>query len=117
MLLRAYMCAVPDELDCQSQVCDAAGAVPLHQDVLALEVAVGDGGFALGAVDLRVEVAEAAGGGVGQSEQGLCVQGRLLQEVVQGAVLVIMGDEPQLGAGVSRGHVRRHEAWHKNRRT
>jgi hypothetical protein len=47
---------LPVELDGQAQVSDAAGAVLLHQDVLALQVSVGDGRLALGAVDLRVEV-------------------------------------------------------------
>ena len=39
-----------------TQVGDAALAVPPHQDVAALEVAVGDGGLALRAEDLRVKV-------------------------------------------------------------
>lgn len=34
---------------CQTQVSDAAGAVLLHQDVLGLQVSVGDGGFSCSA--------------------------------------------------------------------
>lgn len=52
----------PVELDGEAEVSDAAGAILLDQDVLALQVSVGDGGFALRPVDLRVQVAEAAGG-------------------------------------------------------
>ena len=49
----------PDEFDGEPQVGDAAGAVLLHQDVLAFEVTVGDGRLALRAEDLGVQVAQA----------------------------------------------------------
>lgn len=45
---------VPVELDGQAEVGDAACAIFLHQDVLAFQVSVGDGRFALRAVDLCV---------------------------------------------------------------
>lgn len=50
----------PVKLDGQAQVSDAAGSVLLDQDVLALQVSVGDGGLPLRAVDFRVKVTEAA---------------------------------------------------------
>ena len=87
---------LPVELDRQAQVGDAAGAVPLHQDVLALQVAVGDGGLALRAVDLRVQVAEARDGGVGQLEQRAHVQRVGAEVVVQRAVLVVVSDQVEL---------------------
>lgn len=86
----------PDELDSQAQVCDAARPVPLHQDVLALEVSVGDGRLPLRAEDLGVKVAEARDGGVGQPQHGSVVQGAGLEVVVQGAVLMAVGDQVQL---------------------
>lgn len=89
----------PVELDGEAQVRDAAGAVLLHQDVLALQVSVGDGGLALRAVDLRVQVAEAAGGGVGESQQRRSVQRVHLQVVVQRAVLMVVCDEEELREG------------------
>lgn len=48
----------PDELDSQAEVGDTARPVPLHQDVLAFQVAVGNGRLPLRAEDLGVEVAE-----------------------------------------------------------
>lgn len=64
-------CAAPVKLDRQSQVCYATEPVLFHQDVFALQVSVRDGRFALRAVDLRVQMAQARYGGVGQFEQGL----------------------------------------------
>jgi len=72
---------------------------------------VGNGGLALGPEDLHVEVDEAADDGGGQAQAGLHVQGHPLQVVVERAVLVVVGDEPELGAGVPRRHVRGDEAW------
>lgn len=100
----------PVELDGEAEVGDAAGAVLLDQDVLALQVAVGDGRLALRAVDLRVQVAEAAGGRVGEPQQRLRVQRGQLQEVVQRAVLVVVGDEEELREGARALNVRRDEA-------
>lgn len=94
-----------------TQVGDAALPVAFHQDVPALQVTVSDGGFALRAKDLHVEVDEAADDGGCQAQAGLHVQGCPLQVVVERAVLVVVGDEPQLGAGVPRGHIGGDEAW------
>lgn len=106
----------PVELDGQAQVGDAAGAVLLHQDVLALQVSVGDGRLALGAVDLRVEVTQAAGGGVGQSQQALGVQRGEPQVVVQGAVLMVVCDEEELGEGPGTLDVCRYETCRREKR-
>lgn len=100
----------PVELDGEAEVGDAAGAVLLDQDVLALQVAVGDGRLPLRAVDLRVQVAEAAGGGVRQPQQGRRVQRGQLQEVAQRAVLVVVGDEEELREGAGAFNVGRDEA-------
>ena len=100
----------PVELDGQAQVGDAAGAVLLHQDVLALEVAVGDGGLALRAVDLGVEVAEAARHRVGQPQQAGGVQAAHAQEVVQRALLVVVRDQEELCQRARALDVRRDEA-------
>lgn len=101
----------PVELDGEAQVGDAAGAVLLHQDVLALQVPVGDGRLALRAVDLGVQVAEAAGSRVGQPQQRRGVQRVDLQEVVQGAVLMVVCDEEELREGARTFNVRCDEAW------
>lgn len=103
-------CTLPNIFHRQPKVCDATRAVFLDQDVLALQVSVGDGRLALGPIDLRVEVAQAAGGRVGQSQQGLGVQRRGPQVVVQGAVLVIVGDEEELRKGPCALDVRRNKA-------
>lgn len=98
-----------------TQVCDAAAQLLGHQDVFALQVPVSDGRLPLGAEDLGVQVHQAAGDGGrhGQALGGL--HGHPLQVVVQRAVLVVVGDEPQLGAGVTGRHVGRHEAWRETR--
>ena len=84
--------------------------VLVDQDVLALEVSVGDGGLSLRAEDLHMEVSHAAGDGQGHAEAARRVHGALLQEVVQGAHLVEVRYQPQLRARVPRRHVRRDEA-------
>lgn len=71
---------------------------------------MGDGRFALRAVDLRVQVAEAAGGRVRQPQQRLRVQRAQPQVVVQGAVLVVVGDEEELREGAGAFDVGRDEA-------
>lgn len=71
---------------------------------------MGDGRFALRAVDLGVQVTEAAGGGVRQSQQRLRVQRGQLQVVVQRAVLVVVGDEEELREGAGAFNVGRDEA-------
>ena len=71
---------------------------------------MGDGGLALRAVDLRVQVAEAAGGRVGEPQQRLRVQRGHLQVVVQRAVLEVVCDEEELREGARALDVRRDEA-------
>ena len=75
-----------------------------------------DGGLPLRAVDLRVQVAEAAGGRVRQAEQRLRVQRAVLQEVVQRAVLVVVRDEEELREGARAFNVGRDEACKTERR-
>ncbi len=58
--------SLPVVFHSQAQISDATGAILLHEDVFALQVSVSDGRFALRAVDLCVEVAQAAGGRIGQ---------------------------------------------------
>lgn len=72
---------------------------------------MGDGRLALRAVDLGVQVAEAAGGRVGEPQQRGGVQRVDLQEVVQGAVLVVVCDEEELREGARTFDVRCDEAW------
>lgn len=93
-----------------TQVRDAALSVPLHQDVPALQVSVGDGWLLLGADDLGVEVHQAAGHRQAHPQAALRIQAAVLQEVVERPQLVEVGDEPQLGAGVLGGHVGGDEA-------
>lgn len=71
---------------------------------------MGDGWFALSAKDLYMQVRQAAGRGHSQPQGQLGLQGLPLQKVIEGAVLVVVGDEPQLRAGVPRGHVGGDEA-------
>ena len=101
---------VPVELDGEAEVGDAAGAVLLDQDVLALQVSVGDGWFALRAVNLGVQVTEATGRRERQPQQRLRVQRGQLQVVVQRAVLVVVGDEKELCEGTGAFNVSRDEA-------
>lgn len=69
-----------------------------------------NGRFALRAVDLGVEVAQATGCRVGQFQQALCVQSGELQVVVQRAILVIVCDQVQLGGGSCTIYVSCYEA-------
>lgn len=84
--------------------------VLLNQYVFALQVSVGDGRFALGAKDFHMEVRQPASDGERHAEAAGSIQRAELQVVVQGAHLVEVGDQPQLGAGVPGGHVGRDEA-------
>lgn len=93
-----------------TQVCDAALLIILHQDVPALQVPVSNGWFSLGPKNLHVQVDQAADDGAGQPQAALCVQHCALQVVVEGAVLVVVSDEPELGAGVPGRHIRGNEA-------
>ena len=93
-----------------TQVSDATLAILVDQDVLALEVAVCNGRLALRAKDLHVQVGQATGNGERHPQACSGVQRAQLQVVVQGAHLVVVCDQPQLCAGVTRGHVRGNEA-------
>lgn len=55
-----------------------------------------DGGFALSAKDLGVEVRQARHGGVGQPQHGFAVQSGGFEVVVQRAVLVVVCDQVEL---------------------
>lgn len=94
-----------------TQICDAAAQLLCDQDVFALQVSVCDGRFPLGAEDLRVQVNEAARYRRRHRQTLCCFHGDSLQVVIKWSILVVVGDEPQLGAGVSGCHVRRHETW------
>lgn len=93
-----------------TQVCDAAAQLLCDQDVFALQVPVRDGWFPFGAKDLRVQMHEAARYRHRHRQALRRLHRHTLQVVIQRAVLVVVGDEPQLRAGVARRHVGRHEA-------
>lgn len=84
--------------------------VLLNQYVFALQISVGDGRLSLGAKDFHVEMRQPASDGERHAEAAGSIQGAELKVVVQGAHLVEVGDQPQLGAGVPGGHVRSYEA-------
>ncbi len=75
---------------------------------------MGDGRFALRAEDLRVKVAEAGDGRVGQSQHGPAVQGGALQIVVQRAVLVVVCDEVELSPRARAFNVSRYKPWRES---
>ena len=77
---------------------------------------MGDGRLALRAVDLRVEVAEAAGGRVGQPQERGRVQRGELQPVAQRAVLVVICDQVELRRGARAVDVCRNESWEREKR-
>ena len=85
----------------QPEVSDDAGAVSPDQDVLRLDVPVSDGGLALGPEYLRVQMHEAGDGG-DQHPHGLRLGQRgPVEVVIERAQGVIVGHQPQLGAGVA----------------
>lgn len=57
------------------------------------------GALTLRAHDLHVQVCQAAGDGQCQPHHALCRHRAPVQVVKQGALLVVLGDEPQLGPG------------------
>ena len=91
--------------DGKGEVSDDAAAVFPHQDVLRLDVPVGDGWLALGPEYLGVKVDHPGDGGdqhlhgVGLGESGP------VEMVVERAQGVIVSHQPQLGAGVTGGAV------------
>lgn len=94
-----------------TQVCNAAGQLLCDKDVFALQVPVCDGRFPLCAKYLCVQVHQATSYWRCHCQALWRLHGNSLQIVIKRTILMVMGDEPQLGAGVARGHVRRHEAW------
>lgn len=72
---------------------------------------MGDGRLALRAVDLRVQVTQAARRRVGQPQQRCGVQRALLEEVAQRAALVVVSDEEELCEGTCSLDVGCNEAW------
>lgn len=99
----------PNEFNCQPEVGYTARSVPFHQDVLALQVPVGDGRLALGAEDLCVQVAKAWHGGVSQPQHGLIVQSGGFEVVVQRAIFVAVSDQVELGPGAGSFNVSSYE--------
>lgn len=88
-----------------TKVSNAALSILLDQYIFALEVSVGDGRFALCAKDLNMEVCQAAGDGQSHAEAAGCIKGAELKVVIQGSHLMEVSNQPQLRAGVPRGHV------------
>lgn len=107
---------VPVVFNSQTQISDAASAVLLDEDVLALQVSVSDGWFALRTIDLSMEVAQTTCCRVGQLQQSLSVQGGELQVVVQRAVLMVVGDEEELREGSGALNVSCNKTWRKQRK-
>lgn len=66
---------------------------------------MGDGWLFLGADDLSVKVNQATCHREAHPQAALWLQGAVLQEVIERAQLVKVGDEPQLGAGILGRHV------------
>lgn len=99
----------PDKLHCQSQVCYTARAVSFHQDVLTLQIPVGDSRFPLGPKDLSVEVTKAWHWGVGQTQHGFVVQSGWFEVVIQRAVFMIVCDQVELSPGASSFDISRYE--------
>lgn len=66
---------------------------------------MGDGGLALRAEDLDVQVCQAAGDGQHDAQAAHRVQRGQLQVVVQRAHLMVVCDQPQLRARVPGSHV------------
>lgn len=83
-----------------TKVSDAALAVPLHQNVAAFEVTVGDCRLALSGEDFRVKVHEATGYRQAHAQTCLWIHGAVLQEVIERAQLVEMSHQPELRAGI-----------------
>lgn len=99
-----------------TQVSDAALAVPLHQNVAAFEVTVGDGRLALSGEDFCVKVHQATGYWQAHAQTRLWIQGAVLQEVIKWAQLMEMSHQPELRAGVLWCHVWGDESWKKRLR-
>lgn len=99
----------PVEFDSEAQVSNTTAPIFLDEDVFALQVTMGNGRLSLGAINLCVQVAQAAGSRVSQLEQRSGVQGSTLQEVVEGTILVVVGDQVELSPGACTFNVRCYE--------
>lgn len=88
-----------------TEISDAALSVALYQNISAFQVSVGNSWFFLGADNLSVEVDQATGHRQTHPQAALWVQAAVLQEIVERPELMIVGDEPQLGAGILGCHV------------
>jgi hypothetical protein len=78
----SYLISFSNVTYTETQVRYGAGQVSLHQDVLGLQVPVGNGRLALGAHDGHVEVGEPRGDGEGHVDH-LEVKFDLLVSVIQ----------------------------------
>lgn len=97
----------------QAQISNATGTILLYEDVFALQVSVSDGRFALRTIDLCVEVAQAAGCGIGQPQQSLCVQGGVFQIVIERTILMVVCDEEKLSERSRALNICSYKAWNK----
>lgn len=88
-----------------TQICYAALSILLHQDVFALQISMGNGGLPLGPKYLYVQMGKAAGYGQYNPKAANRIQSSELKVVIQRSHFMVMCDEPQLGTGVSGGHV------------
>lgn len=102
---------VPVVFNSQTQISDAACSVLLDKDVLALQVSVSDGWFALCAVDLGVEMAQTTRCRISQLQQSLSVQGGELQVVIKRAILMVVCDEEELCEGSCALNVSCNKTW------
>lgn len=75
-----------------------------------------DGRLALRAVDLRVQVTQAACCRVRQSQQSLRVQGGVFQIVVERSVFMVVCDEEELSEGSCSLNICSDETWRKSGR-
>lgn len=66
---------------------------------------MGNSRFALCAEDLNVEMCQATCDGECHAEATGRIKGAELKVIVQGTHLMEVSDQPQLSAGVPRGHV------------
>lgn len=99
------VCKYKQSVSRLTKVSNAALSILFDQYILALQVSVGNSRFALSAKDLNMEMRQAAGNGERHAEAAGSIQGAELKVVVQGAHLMKVSDQPQLSAGVPRGHV------------
>lgn len=70
---------------------------------------MGDSWLFLGTDNLSVEMDQATGHREAHPQAALRLQAAVLQEVVERAQLMEVGDEPQLGTGILGCHVRGYE--------